>query len=624
MSNKEYQVIVVGGGHAGVEAACASARMGVKTVLITQNVDTIGQMSCNPAIGGIGKSHLVAEIDALDGIMAKAADAAGIQFRCLNSSKGYAVRATRAQTDRAEYRKVIQQHVFSHQSLDILQQSVEDLIVEEGRVMGIVSQMGLKIRAQKVILTTGTFLGGIIHVGDLNKPGGRLGDSAANQLAKRLRDRGFRVGRLKTGTPPRLDARTIDFSKLEEQGSDMPLPQFSLGGKVEQNLQRIPCYLTYTSSKTHAVIRENLQRSAIYSGNISGAGPRYCPSIEDKIVRFADKDKHQVFLEPEGVCSQEIYPNGLSTSLPYFVQLEFLQTIVGLEQVKMIRPGYAIEYDYLDPRDLKYTLESKFLGSLYLAGQVNGTTGYEEAAAQGLLAGINAARACLGKEEWCPERHEAYLGVLVDDLVQRGTNEPYRMFTSRAEYRLRLREDNADQRLTEVGAALGCVSDQRLQYYLCKKGRISEYREVIKRHTVPQGHPFEKHCVEKGAQPFKTGVKLIELLRRPEVGVEDLLEFFPELKLNEEILLQIAVEAKYAGYLLRQDQEIERQKKQQNVRIPDGFNYKVIKGLSAEVLEKVESIRPKTVAGLMKISGITPAAVSIILVFLKRRQGERV
>ncbi|MEI8705126.1 tRNA uridine-5-carboxymethylaminomethyl(34) synthesis enzyme MnmG [Pseudoalteromonas sp. B62] len=619
--HENFDVIVVGGGHAGTEAALAAARMGMNTLLLTHNMDTLGQMSCNPAIGGIGKGHLVKEIDALGGAMAQAIDKGGIQFRTLNSSKGPAVRATRAQADRALYKAAIQTTLQNQDNLKIFQQSCDDLIVENDRVTGVVTQMGLRFSAPSVVLTVGTFLGGLIHIGLENYKGGRAGDPPSIALADRLREHPFRVDRLKTGTPPRIDARTVDFTKMEAQPGDTPTPVFSFMGKQSDHLQQIPCYITYTNEKTHDVIRKNLHRSPMYSGVIEGIGPRYCPSIEDKIVRFADKDKHQIFVEPEGLTSYELYPNGISTSLPFDVQLEIVQSISGFENAHICRPGYAIEYDYFDPRDLKQSLETKFIEGLFFAGQINGTTGYEEAGAQGLIAGMNAALKVQGKDSWTPRRDEAYVGVLIDDLATLGTKEPYRMFTSRAEYRLLLREDNADIRLTEKGRELGLVNDERWQAFNEKMEVIEKEKQRIKDTWIHKDHAVVDQVNALLKTPLTREASLEELLRRPEIRYNDLMAIdgLGSEFTNKAALEQVEIHTKYAGYIARQQDEINKQLRHEQTILPKEFDYKTVSGLSNEVVAKLIESRPDTIGQASRISGITPAAISLLLVYLKKQ-----
>ena len=618
---ESFDVIVVGGGHAGTEAALAAARTGLSTLLLTHNIETLGQMSCNPAIGGIGKGHLVKEIDALGGAMAIAADKGGIQFRTLNSSKGPAVRATRAQADRQLYRAAIRQMLENQPNLKIFQQACDDLIVEQDQVKGVVTQMGLRFEAKSVVLTVGTFLGGQIHIGLEQFAGGRAGDPPSIALARRLRELPFRVDRLKTGTPPRIDARSVDFSVMQAQPGDTPTPVFSFLGKQSDHPIQIPCFITYTNEQTHQVIRDNLDRSPMYTGVIEGIGPRYCPSIEDKVMRFADKDKHQIFIEPEGLTTHELYPNGISTSLPFDVQLSIVRSIKGMENAYITRPGYAIEYDFFDPRDLKATLETKFIKGLFFAGQINGTTGYEEAGAQGLLAGVNAALYAKEQEGWSPTRDQAYLGVLVDDLTTLGTKEPYRMFTSRAEYRLMLREDNADARLTAKGRELGLVDDIRWAAFNQKMEQIELERQRLRQSWIHPQHPALAEVNTLLKTPLTREASLEELIRRPEVTYQQLLaiDSLGPVLADPVAAEQVEIQIKYEGYINRQQDEIAKQQRNEETRLPAKFDYSQVKGLSNEVVTKLNQTQPETVGQASRISGITPAAISLLLVYLKKQ-----
>ncbi|BBP42389.1 tRNA uridine-5-carboxymethylaminomethyl(34) synthesis enzyme MnmG [Thiosulfativibrio zosterae] len=623
-----YEVIVVGGGHAGTEAALASARMGVKTLLLTHNIDTLGQMSCNPAIGGIGKGHLVKEIDALGGAMALAIDQSGIQFRTLNASKGPAVRATRAQADRVLYRQAIRQKLENQPNLTIFQQPVEDVIMSGEQICGVETKMGLKFFAQQVVLTVGTFLAGKIHIGLQNYEGGRAGEQPAMRLAARLRELNLPVGRLKTGTPPRIDARTVNFDAMQVQPGDDPAPVFSYLGTPDMHPQQMPCWITYTNEQTHEFIMNSLDQSPMYSdaGEIDSIGPRYCPSIEDKVMRFADKNRHQVFIEPEGLTSNELYPNGISTSLPFSTQMQIINSMKGLEHAKIMRPGYAIEYDFFDPRGLRPTLETQAIQGLYFAGQINGTTGYEEAGAQGLMAGMNAALRAQQKDQWYPRRDEAYMGVLVDDLITLGTKEPYRMFTSRAEYRLSLREDNADQRLTTMGRELGLVDDERWRAFESKMATLGEEVQRLKTTWIYPAHPEAKQAEALMDLPLSKEQNLFDLLKRPKVTYQSLatLSMFGEGLVRQDVIDQIEVEAKYAGYILRQQEEIDKLRRSESVLIPEHLDLDAISGLSNEVKQKLRDHKPANIGMASRISGITPAAISLLLISIKKQRGAKV
>ncbi|SHE73094.1 tRNA uridine 5-carboxymethylaminomethyl modification enzyme [Modicisalibacter ilicicola DSM 19980] len=615
-----FDVIVIGGGHAGTEAALAAARMNCQTLLLTHNIETLGQMSCNPAIGGIGKSHLVKEIDALGGAMALATDRAGIQFRVLNARKGPAVRATRAQADRVRYKAAIRGMLENQPNLTLFQQGVDDLIVDGDTARGAVTQTGIRFFAETVVLCTGTFLGGVIHIGLDHHNGGRAGDPPANALASRLRALPFRVDRLKTGTPPRLDARSLDFSGLEEQPGDTPTPVMSYRGNRGMHPDQVNCHIAHTNARTHEIILANLDRSPMYSGVIGGVGPRYCPSIEDKVHRFADKQSHQIFIEPEGLDTHELYPNGISTSLPFDVQLEVVRSIRGMENAHITRPGYAIEYDFFDPRDLKHSLETKFVHNLFFAGQINGTTGYEEAGAQGLLAGLNAARRAKGEESWCPRRDEAYLGVLVDDLITLGTQEPYRMFTSRAEYRLLLREDNADLRLTETGRRLGLVDDDRWRDFETRREAIERESARLRETWIQPGSVEAERLASRLDKPLAREYTLAELLKRPELVYADVASLKGEPVEDATVAEQVQIQVKYQGYIDRQQDEIDKLKRHEATVLPADLDYDRVEGLSNEIRQKLREARPETLAQAGRISGVTPAAVSILLIHLKKRR----
>ena len=621
---ENFDVIVIGGGHAGTEACLAAARMGKKTLLLTHNIETLGQMSCNPAIGGIGKSHLVKEIDALGGAMARAADMGGIQFRVLNERKGPAVRATRAQADRLLYKASIRNTLENQPNLMIFQQAVDDLIVEGARVVGVTTQIGLNFFGKTVVLTVGTFLGGKIHIGLENHAAGRAGDPPSIALADRLRELPLRVDRLKTGTPPRIDARSVDFTALEPQWGDTPEPVMSFLGDTKDHPKQVCCHITHTNKKTHEIIEEGMDRSPMYTGVIEGVGPRYCPSIEDKVVRFADKGSHQIFIEPEGLTTHELYPNGISTSLPFDVQMKMVRSIKGFEGAHITRPGYAIEYDFFNPQDLKYSLETKCIGGLFFAGQINGTTGYEEAAAQGLLAGINAALSVEEKEPWCPGRDTAYMGVLVDDLITMGTIEPYRMFTSRAEYRLLLRQDNADLRLTEVGRKLGLIEEARWRIFCEKKEAVDREQQRLRSSWVQPKTPLAESIKNKTGVSLTHEYNLLDLLKRPELTYLDLGGFDESITVPVAVAEQVEIQAKYSGYIDRQQDEIDKLRRQENTKIPIDFDFNLIRGLSSEAKQKLSDLKPETLARAARIPGVTPAAISTLLVYLKKNSAKKI
>ena len=621
---EKFDVIVIGGGHAGTEACLASARMGRKTLLLTHNIETLGQMSCNPAIGGIGKSHLVREIDALDGVMAKATDKSGIQFRVLNERKGPAVRATRAQADRLLYKSAVRGVLENQPNLKIFQQAVDDLIIDDDAVSGVITKMGLRFFSKSVVLTTGTFLGGKIHIGLENNPGGRAGDLPSISLANRLRELPFRVDRLKTGTPPRIDARSVDFTGLEAQWGDKPEPIMSFLGEVSDHPKQVCCFITHTNTETHEIIRSGIERSPIYSGVIESVGPRYCPSIEDKVVRFSDKQSHQIFIEPEGLTTHELYPNGISTSLPFDIQQNLVRSIKGFENAHITRPGYAIEYDFFNPQDLRHSLETKCVSGLFFAGQINGTTGYEEAGAQGLLAGANAGLFSQDKDALVLGRDQAYMGVLVDDLITMGTTEPYRMFTSRAEYRLLLRQDNADLRLTEIGRSVGLVGEKRWKVFCDKKEKIELEQQRLKNSWVQPNSQLAKKISNKTKSPLSREYSLLDLLKRPELSYQDIVGFDESVCLPTEIAEQVEVQAKYSGYINRQQQEIDKLRRQENTLIPRGFNFNQISGLSNEVKQKLSDTQPETIAKAARIPGITPAATAILLIHLKKNSTKKI
>ncbi len=625
--HNSYNIIIVGGGHAGTEAALAAARMGCRTLLLTHNIETIGQMSCNPSIGGIGKSHLVKEIDALGGAMGLATDEAGIQFRVLNSSKGPAVRATRAQADRVLYRQAIRKRIENQANLQVVQQAVDDLLIEQDRIAGVVTQLGIRFYAEAVVLTVGTFLAGLAHIGKTHFKAGRAGDPPSITLAQRLNEMQFPVGRLKTGTPPRIDGRSLDYRKLREQPGDKPVPVVSFMGHTIKHSRQVSCWITQTNAETHAIINAGLSESPLYTGKIEGIGPRYCPSIEDKVVRFASRESHSIFLEPEGLDTHEIYPNGISTSLPFEFQVKLVQSIAGLENAHVTRPGYAIEYNYFDPRNLKRSLETKTIKGLFFAGQINGTTGYEEAAAQGLLAGINATLYVQQKDSWCPLRNEAYIGVLVDDLITSGVTEPYRMFTSRAEYRLQLREDNADQRLTETGRKLGLVDDERWAFYTRKREAIEKEQNRLDRIRVFPDTIDEERLIQVLGKTIEREYTLTELLRRPDVSYADLMalcgieQSTSDEWMDAQIAEQVEIQIKYQGYIKRQEEEIRRQSLHEVTLLPADIDYRLVKGLSNEVQQKLNEHKPETIGQASRISGVTPAAISLLLVHLKRGLG---